>query len=89
MSIFWGDTDDDKPRVKLTTEELDALALSTLVDETYDIVKMYCRLSAKSQKLIGSLISSAYQLERQNGEINPGNPFRITIVPNDRYDEKL
>ena len=80
-----GNSENDTPREKPTEDELDQLALSNLADELYDSVKLYCRLGTKSQRLIAEMISSAYRLDKQDGELNPGNPFKITIVPNDEY----
>lgn len=80
-----GTSENDAPREKPTSDELDMLALSDLADEIYESVKLYCRLGAKSQKLIAQMISNAYRLDKEDGELNPGDPFRITIVPNDEY----
>ena len=83
-----GNSDDETLPPKSTEEELDAMALSALADEVRETLKKYCRLSLKSQKLVDTLISKAYIIERQNGELKPDDPFEITVLPNERYNKE-
>ena len=78
-----GNTEDDTPRKKPTDEELNKLALSDLAGEVYNTFEMYCRLGEKSRKLIAQFISDAYRLDKEDGELMPADPFKITIVPNE------
>ena len=73
-----GSSDDDTRRAKPTEQELDHMALSAFADDTYDLVKMYCRLNTKSQKMVEALIRTAYQMDKQNGELKD-DVFKIEI----------
>lgn len=83
-----GDSEDLTPIKKPTEEELNELALSNLADEAYDVTKKYCRLGAKSQRLVNSLIDAAYRADQKDGELLPRDPFEITITPK-KYDSSM
>ena len=45
------------------------------------MVKKYCRLTDKSQKIIENMVNSIYQMELQNSELKIVDPLTIEITP--------
>ena len=54
---------------------------SVLADDVYYMVKKYCRLTDKSQKIIENMVNSIYQMELQNSELKIVDPLTIEITP--------
>ena len=54
---------------------------SVLADDVYYMVKKYCRLTDKSQKIIENMVNSIYQMELQNSELKIFDPLKIEVTP--------
>lgn len=61
--------------------ENDYSSASVLADDVYYMVKKYCRLTDKSQKIIENMVNSIYQMELQNSELKIVDPLTIEITP--------
>jgi transcriptional regulator with XRE-family HTH domain len=68
-------------RIQATEEELDELVISGLADDLYDLVKLLCKLSPKSRKIVESTIRTAYMTDREDGTLVNGEIYDISITP--------
>ena len=65
----------------ISENENDYSSTSVLADDVYYMVKKYCRLTDKSQKIIENMVNSIYQMELQNSELKIVDPLTIEITP--------
>ena len=65
----------------ISENENDYSSSSVLADDVYYMVKKYCRLTDKSQKIIENMVNSIYQMELQNSELKIVDPLTIEITP--------